>query len=154
MALSTEEVQRPRTSLGMSTALCLLPLCFHVIDTDNFSIYLTLISKASVLDFKAKEFWLRYRVTERSLSVRLVPFTYVKGEFYRRRIFLKIICLRQSGSDVVVEFCMIDCRPKAQWRYTVSRISGCQPADRRPSGGTQFVEYHNSRLIEDPDLLG
>jgi hypothetical protein len=41
-------------------------------------------------------------------STILVPLQYVKGEFSRRGRFLKIIWLRQSGTDVVVEMWMGD----------------------------------------------
>jgi len=51
------------------------PLRLHNVDTDNVSVYLKLKSKVCDLDFKAKAFWFCYRVSERSLSVRLVPFT-------------------------------------------------------------------------------
>ena len=78
-------------------------------DTDSFPVYRKLILKVCDLDFKAKAFWICYRVSERSPSVRLVPFTYVKGEFYWRRRFLKIIWLGQLGYDVVVGLCMTDC---------------------------------------------
>ena len=45
-----------------------------------------------------------------------------------------------------------DCRLKAQWRYTVCRISPSQTADWRHSGGTQCAEYHHSGLIEIPSF--
>jgi hypothetical protein len=79
----------------MGGAVSVLSPVSSWLDTDSFSVYLQLILKVCDLDFKEKAFWICYRVSERSLSVRLVPFTYVKGEFYRRRRILKIIWLGQ-----------------------------------------------------------
>jgi hypothetical protein len=64
------------------------------------------------------------------LSPILVPFLYIKGEISRRGRFLKIIGLRQSGPDVVVEMWMRDCWLHVQWRCSLS--ASCVNTARRP----------------------